>query len=43
MSVLILAGYDLFETYKDKYPKLAHCILKDHHELLTVYDFLAKH
>jgi putative transposase len=39
-----LKAFDLFiETYKDKYPKVAQSLLKDQHELLTFYDFPAKH
>lgn len=37
-------AFDLFiETYQDKYPKVAQCLLKDQHELLTFYDYPAKH
>ncbi len=37
-------AFDLFiETYQDKYPKVAQCLLKDQLELLTFYDFPAKH
>jgi len=30
-------------TYDDKYPKATQCLLKDKEELLTFYDFPAKH
>lgn len=37
-------AFDLFiETYQDKYPGVAQCLLKDQTELLTFYDFPAKH
>lgn len=37
-------AFDLFiETYGEKYPKVAQCLLKDQLELLTFYDFPAKH
>ena len=37
-------AFDLFiETCQDKYPKVAQSLLKDQHELLTFYDFPAKH
>lgn len=37
-------AFDLFiETYQDKYPKVTQCLLKDQLELLTFYDFPAKH
>jgi len=39
-----LKAFDLFiETYADKYPKVAQCLLKDQLELLTFYDFPAAH
>jgi transposase-like protein len=35
---------DLFiATFDDKYPKATKCLLKDKEELLTFYDFPAKH
>ena len=38
------AAFDTFiKTYEPKYPKVAHCLLKDHDELMTFYDFPAKH
>jgi len=37
-------AFDTFiKTYEPKYPKVAQCLLKDHHELMTFYDFPAKH
>lgn len=37
-------AFDLFvETYKDKYPKATHCLLKDRQELMAFYDFPAPH
>ena len=39
-----MKAFDLFiETYVEKYPKVAQCLLKDQLELLTFYDFPAKH
>ena len=39
-----LKSFGIFvETYRDKYPKAAECLLKDQEELLTFYDFPAKH
>lgn len=38
------AAFDLFvRTYEDKYPAAVQCLLKDQDELLTFYDFPAKH
>ena len=37
-------AFDLFiKTYEDKYPAATQCLLKDQNELLTFYDFPAKH
>jgi transposase-like protein len=37
-------AFDLFlETYRDKYPPAVQCLQKDREELLTFYDFPAKH
>jgi len=37
-------AFDLFtQTYKDKYPKAAHCLKKDRDELLAFYDFPGVH
>jgi transposase-like protein len=37
-------AFNLFlETYQDKYPKAAQCLQKDREELLSFYDFPAKH
>lgn len=37
-------AFDLFvETYQQKYPKAAECLLKDRDKLLTFYDFPAEH
>lgn len=37
-------AFDLFVSkYRAKYPKATHCLEKDHHELLTFYDFPAEH
>lgn len=37
-------AFDTFiKTYEPKYPKVAQCLLKDHEELMTFYDFPAKH
>ena len=37
-------AFDSFlETYEAKYPKAAHCLLKDRVELLAFYDFPAEH
>lgn len=37
-------AFDVFvESYEDKYPQAAQCLLKDREELLTFYDFPAKH
>ncbi|MFE8073536.1 IS256 family transposase [Marinobacteraceae bacterium S3BR75-40.1] len=37
-------AFDTFiKTYEAKYPKVAECLLKDHEELMTFYDFPAKH
>lgn len=39
-----LKAFDLFiENHKDKYPKVAECLLKDQLELLTFHDFPAAH
>ena len=39
-----IAAFDLFiETYQDKYPAVAECLLKDQDELLAFYDFPAQH
>lgn len=36
--------FDIFiETYKDKYPKAAHCLSKDRDVLLSFYDFPSEH
>lgn len=38
------AAFDLFiETYQDKYPAAAECLMKDQDELLAFYDFPAQH
>ncbi|MCE2524078.1 MAG: IS256 family transposase [Rhodobacteraceae bacterium] len=38
------AAFDLFiETWEDKYPKATHCLEKDRDELITFYDYPAKH
>ncbi len=38
------AAFDLFiETWEDKYPKAVGCLEKDRDELMTFYDFPAKH
>lgn len=37
-------AFDLFiKTYEPKYPKATHCLQKDREELMTFYDFPAKH
>lgn len=37
-------AFDTFlDTYRDKYPKATECLEKDHGELMTFYDFPAKH
>jgi transposase-like protein len=37
-------AFDRFiATYKDKYPKAVHCLVKDREELLAFYDFPAAH
>lgn len=37
-------AFDTFiKTYEPKYPKVAQCLLKDHEELMSFYDFPAKH
>ena len=37
-------AFDLFiETYEDKYPKATHCLEKDRDQLMTFFDFPAKH
>ncbi|MCL4309874.1 MAG: IS256 family transposase [Actinomycetota bacterium] len=37
-------AFDLFiETYQDKYPKAAECLVKDRTQLLAFYDFPAVH
>ena len=37
-------AFDLFiKTYEEKYPAATQCLLKDQNELLTFYDFPAKH
>jgi transposase-like protein len=37
-------AFDLFiETFQEKYPKAAECLIKDCDELLTCYDFPARH
>ena len=37
-------AFDLFiETYEPKYPKAAECLAKDRDELMTFFDFPAKH
>ena len=37
-------AFDTFvETYQDKYPKAADCLVKDRQELLAFYDFPASH
>ena len=37
-------AFDTFiKTYEPKYPKVAQCLLKDHDELMTFYDFPAQH
>ena len=39
-----ITAFDLFiETYEDKYPAVAECLLKDQDELLAFYDFPAQH
>ena len=39
-----IAAFDLFiETYQDKYPAVAECLLKDQDELLAFYDSPAQH
>jgi len=38
------AAFDLFiEAFEAKYPKAVECLIKDRDELLTFYDFPAKH
>ena len=37
-------AFDTFiKMYEAKYPKVAECLLKDHEELMSFYDFPAKH
>lgn len=37
-------AFDTFiRTYEPKYPKVAQCLLKDHEELMSFYDFPAQH
>jgi transposase-like protein len=37
-------AFDTFiKTYEAKYPKVAECLHKDHEELMSFYDFPAKH
>ncbi|MDP5208953.1 IS256 family transposase [Microbulbifer sp. 2205BS26-8] len=37
-------AFDTFiKTYEAKYPKVVECLLKDHEELMSFYDFPAKH
>jgi len=37
-------SFDLFlRTYEDKYPRAAGCLVKDREELMTFYEFPAKH
>lgn len=37
-------AFDTFiKTYEPKYPTVAQCLLKDHGELMSFYDFPAKH
>lgn len=37
-------AFDAFiRTYDAKYPKVAECLLKDHEELMSFFDFPAKH
>lgn len=37
-------AFDTFiQTYEPKYPKVAQCLLKDHEELMSFYDFPAQH
>ena len=37
-------AFDRFvETYRDKYPKVVECLIRDREELMAFYDFPAKH
>lgn len=43
-KVNALHAFDLFmDSYESKYPKATQCLLKDREELLTFYQFPAKH
>lgn len=41
---MALQAYEHFkETFEDKYPKAANCLIKDFNDLFTFYDFPAVH